>query len=408
VGFIVGFNRDRDSYEVPAGLAERGILDRFVTDYYAGASRPSMGRLSHRRHDLIDPSLVRTSKRALISQLAHEIRGRAGYPGRFPVENVDDAIGRTLRRLAANSPSSDLLVYAGYARQAFRLEGDRTKLLYQFHPSQDGIQQAMNLDELGSFRPWRREPEFENVRYRRVFEEELRLSNGILAASTFTARSLVASGASPDQIRVTPYGVPAPLELSETDRSGVCRFVFVGQGVQRKGLHTLLVAWSRARLRGAELCIVGPSIDPEIAALAEGLDSVVLLGKVSSAEKKRLLARSDTLVLPSLVEGFGLVLGEALASGCRLIGSRNTGLIDLNLPATISTVIEPGLVEPLVEALRSHRETFTTNESLRAEALQSAAGAGWDQFRYGVSTDALALRSIHRGEPLDTSPMGMA
>lgn len=390
--YIVGFNRDRDRYEVPAALAEVGDLDTFVTDYYAGKGWRRIGALSHRSHPLISPSKVQVVNRAFMIQFAHETRGRFAYPGRFPVRAVDDSIGDALAKRAARNPTTGLLIYSGYARQAFELDApkERSRLLYQFHPTADGIRAAMAHDELGSMRPWRPEPELDGALDQSIYDREIELASGILAASAFTARSLVASGAQAP-VQITPYGVPTPGSAAPARSSTKQTFTFLGQGTQRKGLHLLLTAWKRLRPQSAELVVAGPTIDPEISELARGVESVNIVGRVSAPEKRLLLDRTDTLVLPSLVEGFGLVLGEALARGCRLIASANTGLHDLALPSSIATVVNAGEVGPLAAALERNMQTYDFSPDLPPAIQAEALTRSWSAFREGLRKDVREL-----------------
>jgi glycosyltransferase involved in cell wall biosynthesis len=57
--------------------------------------------------------------------------------------------------------------------------------------------------------------------------------------------------------------------------------------------------------------------------------NVEFLGPVPRAQLVDLMSRSHALVLPSIEDGFGLVLSEAMACGCPLIASTNTGGEDL-------------------------------------------------------------------------------
>ena len=70
MGYIVAFNRDRDSYQVPLALAERWLLDRFVTDYYAGVSRIRVPRLDHRSVEGVPVSNVTSVPSAMMLQAA--------------------------------------------------------------------------------------------------------------------------------------------------------------------------------------------------------------------------------------------------------------------------------------------------------------------------------------------------
>ncbi|MCB4207990.1 glycosyltransferase family 4 protein [Arthrobacter sp. UM1] len=392
MSFVVAFNRDRDSYHAARAFAEVGQLRRFVTDYYAKAWPVQLPGLQHRSAESVPPSLVTPSLQALLRQLPYEALRRVG-PVDFPSHAVEGALGRTAARVARQNPDADLFLYSGSAAQAFAGPSTGRRILFQYHPSPSFIEETMRtVDELGSARPWTPEAEVDSPAMQARHLQETSLADAVVCASGFTRQGLLASGVPAERISVVPYGCPEPLPLAPVEPTRTCRFLFVGQGVQRKGLHILLEAWRRARLPGARLRIVASRLDPQMEDFARGLTNVQITPRVSREELRRLMAEADTFVLPSLVEGFGLVLGEALSSGARLIASDNTGLADLPLDPAVKTVVRAGRVEPLVEALRQARETFEPRRAYRELCVAEAAAHSWAVFRQGVR-DAAGVAS---------------
>jgi glycosyltransferase involved in cell wall biosynthesis len=386
LGFVVALNRDRDSYQVPRALAEVGQLEQFVTDYYVGASRLAVPSLGHRTAPEIAPGLVTPSLQAFLAQLPYEL-GRRFRPVDFPSAFVESALGRTAARVAAQHPDADLLLYSGSAKAAFEGPSRGRRILFQYHPSPAFIERTVTeIDELGQVRPWTQEAEVNSPSMEAVHRAEVALAERALCASSFTRAGLEAEGMDRSRIAVVPYGCPAPTTEQAPEPTAECRFLYVGQGVARKGLHLLIEAWRRAELEGATLTIVASRLDPQMAAFAEGVPRLTVRGRVPRAELDALMRGADTLVLPSLVEGFGLVLGEALASGSRLIASTNTGLVDMGLPPQIGRVVEAGRVDPLVDALRDSVATYTPDRPYRHTALAEADRLSWSAFRAGIRT----------------------
>lgn len=382
MGFIVGLNRDRDSYQVPVAVAEVGALDRFVTDYYAGVG-PRIPTLGHRAHPMIEPGHVVVSSGAFARQLPYELSRRVKH-AYFPTYPVERRLGQTIGRVARKSPESDLLLYSGSALQAFEGPSTGRRFLFQYHPSPDFIAQAMTgLDELESLRPWRRQDEVIDPRMTGDHHKEVAAADEALCASSFTARGLVAAGMDPSKITVVPYGCPEASERWPA-RSETKRFLFCGQGSQRKGLHILMAAWKEASVGHATLEVISSAMDPEIEEMVKSAERVTLRSGLTREELDQAMLDADTFVLPSLLEGFGLVLGEALAQGCRIISTSNTGLVDMKLPASVSTVIEPGKVEPLIRALEAHAESADPERPYHDDAVRAAEERPWSSFRHGV------------------------
>lgn len=386
MSYIVGFNRDRDSYEVPRALAERGLLEKLVTDYYAPVGRQGIPQLSHRQHPDIPRDRVRTVPYALILQLGHRALQQAHIRTPFPSTGIDSAIGNAIYA-EARKADADLFVYSGYAAKSFRELSDRRRVLFQFHPGRSIVESALRDDDLAGYRSWLPEPEVKSPAKQRIYAVETQNADRIVCASSLTARGLEFDGIPSADIRVVPYGCEVAAPDAE-DWPRECNFLYVGQGVQRKGLHLLFQAWRDAKLRNSTLRVVASRMDPVIRELGEGLPGVTISGAVPETELHRLMNRADTLVLPSLVEGFGLVLGEALGRGCRLIASTNTGIVDMGLPESVATIVEAGRLSSLVEALTKSEGTYQRERPYSEVALANARRLSWSNFRKEIA-DAL-------------------
>jgi alpha-1,3-rhamnosyl/mannosyltransferase len=86
--------------------------------------------------------------------------------------------------------------------------------------------------------------------------------------------------------------------------------------------------------------------------------------------------------MPSLVEGFGQVYLEALAEGCPVLGTSNTGLPDIGGEAV--NIIEAGDVDQLTARLEKLSRELTGNTQIREAAQRSAAEFSWLRFRQNL------------------------
>ncbi len=179
-----------------------------------------------------------------------------------------------------------------------------------------------------------------------------------------------------------PYGLPTRRKTQSTDAAPwpEARLLFVGQGIQRKGLHHLIRAW-QARLRGdAKLTIVSYRIDSAITRLAKA-GSISILGYQSREDLERLFQTHDVFVMPSLLEGFGLVYLKVLSHGCRALATPNTGVPDLGLSRQATSLVEVGDLSDL-DASISRLMEIKRNEGFDRRAV-AAEGRNWtqDDFR---------------------------
>jgi glycosyltransferase involved in cell wall biosynthesis len=99
-------------------------------------------------------------------------------------------------------------------------------------------------------------------------------------------------------------------------------------------------------------------------------------------------AASDIFIMPSLVEGFGLVYVEALAQGCHVIGTANTGLPDLHLDDGAHSLVEPGNIAALSEIISKTQARAEAGEFDRSAIIK--AGHAWTHthFRQAIAEHA--------------------
>jgi glycosyltransferase involved in cell wall biosynthesis len=128
----------------------------------------------------------------------------------------------------------------------------------------------------------------------------------------------------------------ASAEVRRKMGDGRPQLLFVGRFSANKGIADLVAATGiiLRELGDARLALVGygPEEDPiRHAIAARGLqDKITLVGRVSRAEIPAFMASADLLVLPSIkVEGLGVVLLEALASGTAVVGTDVGGIPDI-------------------------------------------------------------------------------
>jgi phosphatidylinositol alpha-mannosyltransferase len=206
-----------------------------------------------------------------------------------------------------------------------------------------------------------------------------------------------------DTERFHPSVEPFP-EWRDPDRVNV---LFVGRLDPRKGVQVLLDAMPEvlARTRGrARLLVVGDSylrgrFEASVAPAAR--THVHFLGHVPSHDLPRWYATGDIFVSPALGhESFGIVLAEAMASGCAVVASDIPGYRSVVQPGVNGVVSPPGDVPALAEAITALVEDPERRAALaqrgRARALEFAWPHVTDRIE-AVYRDVLARRGAVHG-----------
>ncbi|MGE0256448.1 MAG: glycosyltransferase family 4 protein [Alphaproteobacteria bacterium] len=208
--------------------------------------------------------------------------------------------------------------------------------------------------------------------YREYAEADL-----ITVPSEFSLRSFVANGVPREKLAKVIYGVDLRrFSPVETRPDGRFRVLFVGGLSLRKGIHYLVRAFARARIPGSQLILVG-SRTPQTDILlrgGEGLD-IVTTGHIPQPQLREWYSRADVFVLPSVEDGYGLVLLQALACGCPVIASANTGGPDCVREGENGFIVPARSVDALAERLVWFAEHREQARAMRAAALASASVA---------------------------------
>jgi len=211
----------------------------------------------------------------------------------------------------------------------------------------------------------------------------------ITVPSQFTRRRILARfRVSPERVVVVSGGVDSsfrPVSKAVSSRLlaqyGIpgAYLLFVGTRQPRKNLSRLLAAWAQLQDIHPDLALVivgGTSSVFSRQEVRESYERVHLLGYVPDQDLPALYSRSLALVYPSLYEGFGLPVLEAMACGAPVIASDIEPLRELIGEA--GRLVDPGNVVSLASAICEVCEDPSLRYSLRAKGLARVREFTWD------------------------------
>lgn len=205
--------------------------------------------------------------------------------------------------------------------------------------------------------------------YQALIKKHSEESDAIIAVSEYTKQQLVEHlKIAPSHIYTIRHGVDSFfLDNPPNNEIGKVKakfhlnrryFLFVGNSEPRKNLTALTDAFQIAKL-DMDLVIAGPSENVVVSDPA-----IRITDYVSKAELRALYKCAVALVIPSLDEGFGIPMLEAMACGTPVIASNLPVFHEIAPDAFLP--VDPASHEAIAEALR----TVSENEGMRAELAQ--------------------------------------
>ena len=212
---------------------------------------------------------------------------------------------------------------------------------------------------------------------------ELAECDYIICNSTFTKKTLKIAGIQEEKIIMIPYGFPKTAgERSRRNISDKFTFLYAGNQNLRKGIHILYKAWASCNFEPekAELVLIGKNQLPQ--SLKKNLpSSIKFIQNIPHKELNRYYQRANVFVLPTLADGFGMVISEAMAQGLPVITTHNSGGPDIIQHRQNGLLVEANDIEALAKELRWAFENPADLAEIGEAAFQTAKAYPWSSYR---------------------------
>lgn len=212
-------------------------------------------------------------------------------------------------------------------------------------------------------------------------DEELALAECIFVASEFTKKTLKAYPKPLAPIHVIPYGFPEANMQRQyySTKNRKIKLLYVGGLSQRKGLSYIFDA-IQDLTDYFELTVVGRGDIDSCPALQRALSKHHYIPALAHADILDLMAQSDVFVFPSLFEGFGLVITEAMSQGTPVITTDRTCGPDVINHGENGWLIESGSKDQLKDCLLNIMKNPDQLETLGKAALFTAQQRNWQSY----------------------------
>lgn len=377
-------------FEQSAALIDRGWLGRMAIDFYADLHRPPLSWLPdgkvrsilrRRHHPDVPGRLVRSHKGpAIAARVVRPLSRRRAdewvfwqnhrfdaWAARFMGERCNLAFGYessslyTFRRARELGFPTVLYQPIGCAETALEVLGEERRR----HPHlADSLRYA-----------WF--PPSELIRRR----EERGLADAILCASSFTRDTLIAAGVEPATIFVEPYGVQQKNFWPSEEKFSRFSVVWASAFTQTKGIGYLMEALALNPVPRLELVLAGHPHGDDVVAPYEDRVRVRRVGRVDRQALGGVMRRAHVHVFPTLLDGFGRNIIEAMASGLPVVTTPNCAGPELIEDGVTGFIVPIRDVEAIADRLRWVHDNPAEAREMGLRAAASVAALTPESYR---------------------------
>jgi glycosyltransferase involved in cell wall biosynthesis len=226
-------------------------------------------------------------------------------------------------------------------------------------------------------------PEF-RVRFQQQAIDAASRADAVIAVSQFTANQVHnLLNVEESRITVIPHGVRTPPEISRDPRPWV---LSVGAIQRRKNTLRLVEAFERVP-HAERLILAGPAGGFEAASVLERIErsprrgDIEVTGWVNQESLERLYAQASVFAFPSLDEGFGMPVLDAMARGVAVVTSNRSALPEVAGDAAL--LVDPEDVNEIAEGI----SRLIESDALRGEMVGRGIARS-RQFTWPAAVDA--------------------
>jgi len=371
----------RDYYEVAIGLSEKGALGCLVTDFYCPRLlRSFVKKRFSPRLDSKNTMSIWWLLMLIKIPLAIVFRDKA------KMNPFIDLVFGYVAAFITYMTGRNAVVYSYYALgfakfiNHFNVK-DLEYVVFQVHPTPWFVSEVLSLDQAKHTQKgggiFRAEQDINwSASACSEYFDVLKSASGIICASEVTKKSLIYNHENVENVRVAPYGSRFGYHTTLRQNHGPLKLLTVSSVSQRKGFHYAFDAVKD--IDGLSWTIIGGNPDQEIVKMAP--EWVTFTDRVSDEKLSIYFSECDLFIMPSLVEGFGLVYLEAISQGAAILCSNQTGISEVVKDYESALIVTIGSVQEISERIYwalSHRSELPV---LSKNANTACAHMNWANF----------------------------
>lgn len=213
-------------------------------------------------------------------------------------------------------------------------------------------------------------------------DEELALADRIFVASSFTAKTLEDYPGKLAPVEVIPYGFPQPVanrNYSGLNKKRSLKLLFVGGLSQRKGIADVFAVADKFHSH-ISLTVVGYKASSNCSVLDQNLLKHTWIPSLPHDKILELMREQDILLFPSLFEGFGMVITEAMSQGTPVITTDRTAGPDIINHGENGWLVEAGSTIALEQCIERILQQPEIISKIGKAARETAVLRPWEVY----------------------------
>lgn len=357
-------------------LYKRGLLRQLVTDLPAGRAM-QWGIPRGKTHSSPHRMMLNLMRMKVAERMPFELRSRL-------IRSIHQGFARSLESRVRGEPDA-LIVHSSFFADALPWTRQMGICSVVDHGSlhESAVRDILQAEcDAYGFEPFGNWPHSWLIQRE---SEEFAQADRVFVCSRLAKRTLVEQGVEAEKVFVNRLGVDLSMFSAGVKRDDVFRVIYCSGVNPRKGLHYLLKAFEALDLPNAELWVIGvmdpdPAFRKHIAPYFEN-EKIIYKGGFPQSELRGLYAQGSVFVLPSLADGWGMVVLQAMACGLPVIVTDMTGACEAVEDGVNGFVIPSRSVDALREKIEWCYRNKEQLGAMGANAIQTVqSGYSWDDY----------------------------
>lgn len=289
-------------------------------------------------------------------------------------------------RIMGKTPVNIVYAYNGSALETFRVAKKLgIKCVYEMASAYPGFVSDIYRRESRVHPTWKGASLLSLSKLQEQVDEELLYADAVVVASSFTSKTLRQSVEVKAPIVKVPYGAPLVEHVGDLKRKPAgkkLKVLYVGNIGLLKGVPYLLEA-IRILQGKIDFTLVGMPIGVPDEAMKQ-IASHTWFPSLANSEILSLMQHCDVLVFPSLSDGFGLVILEALSQGMPVIASESCAAQDVVIDGENGFIIPSCSADAIVEKIEILDNDRELLDHMSKSAICRASDFTWEKYRSGL------------------------